>query len=67
MGSVSDIILGMELNDAKALLQEEGVAFVVRYTETDRKKDYSGSSVRKNRVVRVKEIDEKQEITVCRI
>lgn len=67
MRSVSDRLLGMELNEAKALLQKEGVAFVVKYTESDSKKDFSGGSDRKYRIVRVRKIDEKQELTACKI
>ena len=70
MESVSDQLLGMELNEAESLLQVEGVTFVVKYTETNRKKTMFEGGEKKHRIVRVKDMvnEDKgvqKELTVC--
>ncbi len=65
MHSISDQILGMELSEAEALLQDEGVTFVISYTEADRKKDIFDKGEGIHRIIRVTEKDGVYELIVC--
>lgn len=67
MESISDRILGLEYDEAESLLQNEGVNFVVKYTEPDRKKEMFDTGEHKDRVVRVRKIDDTYELTVCEV
>lgn len=67
MKSVSDRILGMEFDEAESLLLDEGVNFVVKYTEPDRKKAMFDTGEHIDRVIRVKKIDDTYELTVCEV
>lgn len=64
MDSVSDRLLGMELEDAKALLRLEEVAFVVKYTKADIKKGIYDKGEGKCRIIRVKKANGQLELTV---
>lgn len=67
MKSVADRVLGMELSEAKSLLQKEGVNFVVLYTEPDRKKDMFDVGEGLDRVIRVKKVNDCYELTACTV
>lgn len=67
MNSVSDTVLGMELSEAKSLLQKEEVNFVVIYTEPDRKKQMFDTGEGIDRIIRVKKAEDIYELTVCTV
>lgn len=67
MKSVSDRVLGMEFDEAESLLRDEGVNFVVEYTEPDRKKNMFDTGEHKDRVIRVKKVNDIYELTVCEV
>ena len=65
MGSVSERLTGMELDEAKALLLNEEVTFTVGYTKADREMVRKPECEGKHRVVRVKEKKGELELTIC--
>jgi hypothetical protein len=56
-------ILGMELHDAAALLDAEGLAFIIVETKPAKKELADGVL----RVIRVRPLSQNIELTVCRI
>jgi hypothetical protein len=56
-------VLGMELHDAKALLEAEGLAFIIAETKPPKKELTEGVL----RVIRIKQENQKLVLTVCRI
>lgn len=56
-------ILGMELHDATALLEAEGLAFIIAETKPARRELTEGDM----RVIRVQRRDSIIKLTVCRI
>ncbi len=56
-------VLGMELYDAAALLDAEGLAFIIVETKPAKKELTDGVL----RVVRVRPLSQNIELTVCRI
>lgn len=56
-------VLGMELHDAAALLDAEGLAFIIVETKPAKKELTDGTL----RVIRVRPLSQDIELTVCRI
>jgi len=56
-------VLGMELHDAAALLDAEGLAFIIVETKPTKKELTDGVL----RVIRVRPFSQNIELTVCRI
>jgi hypothetical protein len=56
-------VLGMELHDAAALLDAEGLAFIIVETKPAKKELADGVL----RVIRVRPLSQNIELTVCRI
>jgi hypothetical protein len=56
-------VLGMELHDATALLEAEGLAFIIAETKPARRELTEGEM----RVIRVQRRDRILKLTVCRI
>lgn len=54
-------VIGMELHDAKALLEAEGLAFIIEETKPPRKELTEGVL----RVIRMKKRDQNLVLTVC--
>jgi len=56
-------VLGMELHDARALLEAEGLAFIITETKPSKKEVTEGVL----RVIKVQSKEESFVLTVCRI